>query len=503
MFEWETLIWQIAHDQPGPAASSSPASPTSSIPLSPPQFSWDFIQTLTTCNSVLFTWSVAGNSDGTLDVHITNAGVDQTDSPISPHAVLQRAGNEDGDITEEIGSTIPLSQFGLGWDDVNVPQGWYVVQARSSAFKTVTSAPFFVQPGASTVCVNFTVHHDTTSSSSTSSFTHASSSSLPRSSVSATTTSALSSQGTDRAAFSPPTAQAPSNPVHNASKNMIVGATVGGAVSGIILIGFAVMLFFCCCRRKHRAASTMFEPPITPMVQSASAEGLGSDHEQLHPPHSLMTARSSLLSSAYSDDISMGREIQAHSSDFSPDPFPPYHDISGPSTPATCRSPATPYAHHMNFSRPNLVGPLTEDNLMAVDEPLPTPAGPVTENALQPAHQQPQLEVNEHKPEDMNVQVAEEEDIIPAYPSGVSIELSALSSALGTPTLSRKSLDSRRTSTHTGAGIYNPPHSFSADPADNILGHDHFYNVHDPSLSRGNDGQVVDENPASDLAYLS
>ncbi|KAF9268539.1 hypothetical protein L218DRAFT_515808 [Marasmius fiardii PR-910] len=196
----------------------------------------------TTCMPATIPWS-AGGPKLPITITITDIGVTQSAPPSSPSAtgksgtntfsniataILRRAVG-DGLTMFAIGQSVNSALGSYTWSSVNVSQGWYQLIAQTEDLNFVGhSQPIFVRNGTDTSCI------DGASPSST------------QSSQSQTSTFQPTDTNT-----SPPSTGAIE------SRQLNVGAIVGGVVGGVVVL---LALFACGCmwrRRKTRTSAAV------------------------------------------------------------------------------------------------------------------------------------------------------------------------------------------------------------------------------------------------------
>ncbi|KAJ7581377.1 hypothetical protein C8J56DRAFT_263451 [Mycena floridula] len=121
-----------------PAASPG-IDPLPSIPLT---FQFTAPNNTTTCDSTTFFWSSGGVKSGTMDLVVFN---NISNRPLPFLA-----------INETVAKNVTSSTQEWTWLSVNVPEGWYAVQALESSLPdgvSLPSAPFFVQNGSDVSCL--------------------------------------------------------------------------------------------------------------------------------------------------------------------------------------------------------------------------------------------------------------------------------------------------------------------------------------------------------------
>ncbi|KAK2465604.1 hypothetical protein APHAL10511_002496 [Amanita phalloides] len=132
-----------------PSALSIPQTPTPSStrsathPVSTALLYFDGVSELVTCTQASFTWNYSGPADQQLSLTITNSHVaQQPSSNIIP-------------ITTLITSSVDPSLNKYTWSSVNVPPGWYKLDASIPAESlSVDSTVFYVHAGSNTSCLS-------------------------------------------------------------------------------------------------------------------------------------------------------------------------------------------------------------------------------------------------------------------------------------------------------------------------------------------------------------
>ena len=221
-----------------PVSTSSSAAPTSTSP----SFVWQPIAQMFTCGQTNVRWVFTG-SPSLLSLNVTNINVTQQAplSSIGPSStsltsasavavsatssslVVKRQFNGFGgsylpSVNEFIIAGIDPSVNNFTWTSVNVPQGWYQLNANVQNSVQASSSSFFVQNGTITSCVpQFVVGAPSTAGSSSTS----------------------------------PVPVATSSPSSAPSSHSHAGAIAGGVVGGLAFLGavFAA-IFFCFLRRR-------------------------------------------------------------------------------------------------------------------------------------------------------------------------------------------------------------------------------------------------------------
>ncbi|PPQ74274.1 hypothetical protein CVT26_003898 [Gymnopilus dilepis] len=229
------------------------ASPTLGSPgpriFPTPVFVFEPIPQAITCQPVTLSWFYNG-PDGLVDFTATNVGVSQ-DEPAPPltssssttrgsftgtdgkqrRAIPTGAANPTYSITLPIASNVdPTQQGDYIWSAVNIPQGWYQINATMpSQGYTSPSRAFFVHSGNDVSCIAV----------------------IPTSSSSSTTASSTSSSS-----LIPPSASSPAVlPVAGASR-VNPGAIAGAVIGGVILVA-AVLAAWLCLQRKSKGTGTL------------------------------------------------------------------------------------------------------------------------------------------------------------------------------------------------------------------------------------------------------
>ncbi|KDQ59995.1 hypothetical protein JAAARDRAFT_32365 [Jaapia argillacea MUCL 33604] len=208
------------------AQSVTSASPsTTAAPV--PTLAFHAIANMTACSPGIVNWDYAGPT-GNLSFMVTNSFVptvnDTFASPASPAVTRRNVGEgslvkvkrQSGDIYEVVGSNLDPTKDTWTWPVVNVPQGWYVLDAFLSGIPTQSPA-FFVSLGTNTSC-------------------------LPASSLPSSSTTPASSSSVSPI------------PQSDASTNHHTGAIVGGVIGGLAFI-LAVLGALFVCRRRRRVTS--------------------------------------------------------------------------------------------------------------------------------------------------------------------------------------------------------------------------------------------------------
>ncbi|KAF8906773.1 hypothetical protein CPB84DRAFT_1744904 [Gymnopilus junonius] len=225
---------------------------TSSAPriFPSPVFVFDSIPQAVTCQPLAFSWFYDGPTAGFAFV-VTNVGVPQdapapplTSSSVSTSSTRGSFTGTDGKARRAIptGAANPLSNVTLRvvlnvdpfldaytWPVVDVPQGWYQVNA-TTAVQSYTSAPrlFFVHTGSDTSCLAAVTGSPTPNPTTT-----------PASTSSASTT---------------PTSSPVLLPVGGASK-VNSGAIAGATVGGVFLLAAILATWFCLQRKGKKSGA--------------------------------------------------------------------------------------------------------------------------------------------------------------------------------------------------------------------------------------------------------
>ncbi|KDR68363.1 hypothetical protein GALMADRAFT_215809 [Galerina marginata CBS 339.88] len=223
------------------------ASPTtSSIPsiIPTPILVFQNVPQPITCKPVNITWFYTGPQNP-FTLVATNLGVSQDDpappltSSSSKHFSLTDSdGDTDGDrrraiptgannpmsiVTVPIASNVDPTSSGYSWPSVNIPQGWYMINATMNAEEySCVSPPFFVHNGTDTSCISEIVIPSTSSSPTA-------------------TPSSPASTG--------------AVPVGGSSK-LNLGAIVGVSVGAVVLVSF-VLGAWLCLNRKARPGGVL------------------------------------------------------------------------------------------------------------------------------------------------------------------------------------------------------------------------------------------------------
>lgn len=226
---------------PSSTSSLSTATSTSSAPTSSssngilPLF-FNTVPEMWTCGAAVVTWDYLGSSSG-LRLVITDSDVTQQSPPTntqsdgtdvvsiaSESGVARFARRDTLSVTQTIGTDLDPSLSNWTWSQVDVPQGWYVLQASIASLSSQSDS-FFVHNGTDTSCVIGSAP----SPSSASATISASSSTSPSPSTSAIL-------------------------VSGSSKNSHAGAIAGGVVGGVAFVAavLAAVLFWLCRRRPTR-----------------------------------------------------------------------------------------------------------------------------------------------------------------------------------------------------------------------------------------------------------
>ena len=103
-----------------------------------------------TCQAINVHWNYTGPS-GSINLYTTNVGVPQTSSKGSSSTVNTSTTN----ITVTLGTNIDTSNSSFRWGSVDVPEGWYILNASMPAQSySAQSDPFYVQTGNDTSCIS-------------------------------------------------------------------------------------------------------------------------------------------------------------------------------------------------------------------------------------------------------------------------------------------------------------------------------------------------------------
>ncbi|KAF8590479.1 hypothetical protein K439DRAFT_91959 [Ramaria rubella] len=162
-----------------PIASPTHSSVVPSSTHSSPVITFLAPSNATTCMPVTFQWHVLSPSTNiTMDMYlqITNNGVPQAapsnSSPPSVTSVATQPGRRQlptFEISRDITNQTAMSTGSFNWSAVNVPPGWYILEASpipTNGGEPVTlSARFFIMEGSNTTCVYPGVLPPTTSPS--------------------------------------------------------------------------------------------------------------------------------------------------------------------------------------------------------------------------------------------------------------------------------------------------------------------------------------------------
>jgi len=185
-----------------------------------------------TCQTASLLWFYTG-PDGLINIFATNAGVSQSDPAPSltssrppntftnaRRAVPGGAASATPLITVPIGGNINPASLSFTWQSVNVPQGWYILNASMPTRSySAISTPFFVHNGTNTSCLTSIV----TSSSP---------------------------------AGSTPTGNPPastSSPAAPSGSSTNLGAIVGVSIAAVAIVAAILLVWLCLHRRGKKA----------------------------------------------------------------------------------------------------------------------------------------------------------------------------------------------------------------------------------------------------------
>lgn len=121
-----------------------------------------------TCQAVYVYWFYTGPK-GTINLYASNAGVSQVASP--PPVSSSTVGSSVVDatipnITVTIATNLDPSVFRFSWSPVNVPQGWYILNASMPTLSySAQSVPFYVRTSNNTSCITTSASSLTNSTS--------------------------------------------------------------------------------------------------------------------------------------------------------------------------------------------------------------------------------------------------------------------------------------------------------------------------------------------------
>ncbi|THH18841.1 hypothetical protein EW146_g2200 [Bondarzewia mesenterica] len=225
-----------------PSSSSTATSSVSSSTSLAFPFYFNTVAEMWTCGEATVTWNYLGSASG-LKLGITNDGVMQKAAPThslsdgtssststaSASGLVRRQTSSTSvpTINQTLVTQLDPFAYNWTWSKVDVPQGWYVMEAFMGS-SSAQSTSFFVNNGTDVSCLIGS--------------TPSSSSSSPASATSAS--SAASSSSSAIVA-----------PVSGSSRSSHAGAIAGGVVGGVAFVSalLAALLFWFCRRRPSRA----------------------------------------------------------------------------------------------------------------------------------------------------------------------------------------------------------------------------------------------------------
>lgn len=200
---------------------------------STPSFSFSKINEMTACTPATIPWTYVGSASNVIlemALFVTNNGVAQPSAPPSTavgtfSTTTQFQGSRRSSlyrrdiITKAIVERINPALGAYTWPLVNVPTGWYVLNASLAFTSPILSQPFYVDESTDTSCLAST---STTSSS-------------PSGSTTATSSTSASPTG-------PIIPTLPVNAVSGSKVNR--GAIAGGVIGGLAILAAAIAAFF-------------------------------------------------------------------------------------------------------------------------------------------------------------------------------------------------------------------------------------------------------------------
>lgn len=200
-----------------PSQSSSSTSPSPSVHPSSIPIQFNLVNNMTTCQSVMFSWTSFSDTPVTLTIAVTN------DRSTQNNVVVRQA--QTTLVTQVISSNTSSTTGSIRWPTVDVPVGKYAVlafQTENQNAGMVESNLFNVTSGNNTACLNAAT----------------SSTSLP---VASTTNSATPSNASDSTEGSSSSG--------GTSKSLSTGALIG-VVVGVVLGVLSLIIVFTLMHRK-------------------------------------------------------------------------------------------------------------------------------------------------------------------------------------------------------------------------------------------------------------